>query len=195
MAHGDFRVLLDEAPTRVDIQALERAINAYGEVIDRAKQRVHSLKDRLEQAQRDVEQAMQAQLDLASYRDFVMRLRGMPQDWDGDSSSSSSTRIAAAKPSDASSASPPGEKRSAILTVLADGRERALREIHEVLVGRGVLDDGPSDKHLLQVTLSRMYHAGEVDRSSKGVYRAVHPERANKLAAARHSTQGGGMAK
>jgi hypothetical protein len=61
-------------------------------------------------------------------------------------------------------------KREAILSVLEDGQELHTRAIRQLLVSAGEMQPDQGSYHTLQVTLSQMYRAGELNRPARGVY-------------------------
>ena len=66
---------------------------------------------------------------------------------------------------------PRGSKRDAILSMLADGQSLHTSAIRKLLVDAGEMGEDQPSYHALQVTLSQMYRAGELEREGRGVYR------------------------
>jgi hypothetical protein len=65
---------------------------------------------------------------------------------------------------------PRGSKRDAILSILADGQGLHTSAIRTLLIEAGEMDSNPKSYHALQVTLSQMYRAEELERPARGVY-------------------------
>jgi hypothetical protein len=70
---------------------------------------------------------------------------------------------------------PRGSKRDAILSILADGQELHTSAIRTTLIGAGEMAPDQKSYHSLQVTLSQMFRAGEIERVARGVYRVAPP--------------------
>jgi hypothetical protein len=64
----------------------------------------------------------------------------------------------------------PSSKREAILSILEDGQELHTRAIRQLLVDAEEMEPDQGSYHTLQVTLSQMYRAGELNRPARGVY-------------------------
>jgi hypothetical protein len=64
-----------------------------------------------------------------------------------------------------------GTKRDAILAILADGQALHTSAIRELLLEAGEMRPDQASYHSLQVTLSQMFRADELDRVARGVYR------------------------
>lgn len=63
-----------------------------------------------------------------------------------------------------------GSKREAILSILADGQALHTTAIRKLLVDAEEIGSDQASYHALQVTLSQLYRAEELERPARGVY-------------------------
>lgn len=149
--------LLDQAPRSVDVTALDRAIASLDAAIEAANVDVATASATLDNVKKKASDLRQERADYSAYRDFVVRLRGLP----------------AREQAPTRERRPRGAMRNAILDFLADGAERHTDVIRSALMEKGVIGNSDAQAHSLQVTLSRMYRRGELGRPRKAVYKLL----------------------
>jgi hypothetical protein len=152
-SHDD---LLDQPPRSVNVAALDQALEELDAGIDTADAEIVTARAALDTLTKKAADLRQTRTDYGAYRDFVVRLRGLPNE-------------PVAKPQ--AERRPRGAMRTAIIDFLADGAERHTDVIRAALTDKGVIADSEAQAHSLQVTLSRMYRKNELERPRKAVYK------------------------
>ena len=157
--------VLEKSPATVTVEELDRAVEQVDDAVSAAADRARAKQIEADEARDGFNELRKHRDDLDAYRALVLRLRGLPVEPasdDGDSTAGSADERRTARK---------GEKRQAILYLLAFGGERHIDDIGKALIERGVMTADERDWHSLQVALSRMYRKGELSRPRTAVYR------------------------
>lgn len=132
----------------VDLKALQRDLDALGNEVAKADAELQKQRSVLEKAKAD-HQALQ------ELRNFFVH--GAPT----DKTERSVIRSRARRPG----------KRDLILGLLEGGQELHASAIRKILVDAEEMNADQASYHTLQVTLSQMFRANELERPARGVYR------------------------
>jgi hypothetical protein len=134
---------------KVDLEALQRDLDDLDGEIGAREAAIEKTRAELE--------------DLRSDREALLGLRNFM----------ARTKPAASVPSNGGTVPRAGgrTKRDAILAMLADGQALHTSAIRKILVGAGEMRPDQAAYHSLQVTLSQMYRAEELERPGRGIYR------------------------
>ena len=134
----------------VDVRALQADVDALAVAVDGGEADLRERRAALKELRADM-------LALRSLRNFVVH--GTPG---GAAPFADEQRV---RPRAA------GSRRDAILSILADGQPLHTSAIRHLLVEAGEMRSDQAAYHSLQVTLSQMYRADELERVARGVYR------------------------
>ena len=164
MIPASAKTLLDQPPSAVSIDELDRVVADCDAEVEAREAKLVDLQRQADRQAKQLADVKDGRAMLAQYRDFVMRVQGLPE----------RTAVAGPSPPTAEDVdrkpSPRGAKPAAVEALLADGTAREKVEIGKHLIGLDLMADAKADWHSLDVLLSRMYRQGKLARPRPSVY-------------------------
>lgn len=150
MAFDNVQAFLATPPNAVDFAELEKTLRSLDTRLVEEERELAAKREAVERLREDRDA-------LRGYRNFVVHFGG----------------FRSTTPSNGSGSTP--NKRAAIRELLANGEAWTTPEIRQALIEQGAMEDSEAQAHTLQVTLSRLFRRGELDRVRQGTYKLSAP--------------------